>query len=47
MNEELNFIIESTEELMNNAIVHLEQEFRNIRAGRASPAMIDSVSVDY
>jgi len=47
MNEELTFIIESTEELMNNAIIHLEKEFRNIRAGKASPAMIGSVTVDY
>lgn len=47
MNEELNFIIDSTEELMQNAIGHLEKEFRNIRAGKASPAMIGSVTVDY
>jgi len=47
MNEELAFIIDSTKELMQNAIEHLEKEFRNIRAGKASPAMIGSVSVDY
>jgi len=47
MNEELTFIIDSTKELMQNAIVHLEKEFRNIRAGKASPAMIGSVTVDY
>jgi len=47
MNEELTFIIESAKELMQNAIVHLEKEFRNIRAGKASPAMIGSVTVDY
>ncbi|MBN4082905.1 ribosome recycling factor [bacterium AH-315-A23] len=47
MTEELNFIIESTKELMQNAISHLEKEFRNIRAGKASPAMIGSVTVDY
>ena len=47
MTEELNFIIESTKELMQNAITHLEKEFRNIRAGKASPAMIGSVTVDY
>ncbi|SDX71235.1 ribosome recycling factor [Lutibacter oricola] len=47
MTEELNFIVESTTELMNNAIEHLEKEFRNIRAGKASPAMIGSVTVDY
>jgi len=47
MNEELNFIIDSTKELMENSIVHLEKEFRNIRAGKASPAMLGSVTVDY
>lgn len=47
MNEELSFIIECTKELMQKAIEHLEKEFRNIRAGKASPAMIGGVSVDY
>jgi len=47
MNEELRFIIDSTNELMQNAITHLEKEFRNIRAGKASPAMLGNVTVDY
>ena len=47
MNEELAFIIDSTSESMQNSIMHLEKEFRNIRAGKASPAMIGSVTVDY
>ncbi len=47
MNEELDFIIDSTNELMQDAITHLEKEFRNIRAGKASPAMIGGVMVDY
>lgn len=47
MNEELNFVIESAEEMMANAISHLEKEFRNIRAGKATPAMLGSVSVEY
>lgn len=47
MNEELQFIIDSTNELMQNAITHLEKAFRNIRAGKASPSMIGSVTVDY
>ncbi|MFK5959466.1 MAG: ribosome recycling factor [Lutibacter sp.] len=47
MNEELVFIIDSTKESMQSAITHLEKEFRNIRAGKASPAMIGSVTVDY
>jgi ribosome recycling factor len=47
MNEELIFIIDSTRELMQNAITHLEKEFRNIRAGKASPTMLGGVTVDY
>ncbi|MDP3353670.1 MAG: ribosome recycling factor [Flavobacteriaceae bacterium] len=45
--EELDFIIDSTEELMSKAITHLEIEFKNIRAGKASPAMLMGVKVDY
>lgn len=45
--EELDFIIDSTEELMSKAITHLENEFKNIRAGKASPAMLMGVKVDY
>ena len=45
--EEIEFILDSTEESMNGSIVHLEKEFLNIRAGKASPAMLGSVFVDY
>lgn len=45
--EEIDFILESTEESMNGSIAHLEKEFVNIRAGKASPAMIGGVFVDY
>ena len=41
------FILESTKELMVNALKHLEKQFVNIRAGKASPAMLGSVMVDY
>jgi ribosome recycling factor len=47
MNEDITFILESTEEAMSNAVKHLEKEFVNIRAGKASPAMLGSVMVDY
>lgn len=45
--EDIDFILESTEESMNGSIAHLEKEFVNIRAGKASPAMIGGVFVDY
>lgn len=47
MTEEIEFILESTEESMQGSIAHLEKEFLNIRAGKASPAMLGSVFVDY
>lgn len=47
MEEEIKFILDSTKEAMDNALVHLEKKFVNIRAGKASPAMVAGVMVDY
>jgi ribosome recycling factor len=47
MNEDVQFILDTTEEAMENAIKHLEKQFVNIRAGKASPAMLGSVMVEY
>ena len=47
MNEEIDFIIDSTKESMDAAIKHLEKQFVNIRAGKASPAMLGSVMIEY
>jgi len=47
MNEELQFILDSTKEAMINAIKHLEKQLLNIRAGKASPSMLGGVMVDY
>lgn len=47
MTEEIDFILDSTEESMAGSIEHLEKAFLNIRAGKASPAMLGSVFVDY
>jgi ribosome recycling factor len=47
MEEELDFILDSAKEAMEKAIAHLEKEFLNIRAGKASPAMLGGVFVDY
>lgn len=47
MNEEVDFILDSTEENMQKAIKHLEKQLLNIRAGKASPAMLGSVMVEY
>lgn len=45
--EEIDFIIDGAKEAMDNAIAHLEKELRSIRAGKASPAMLANVQVDY
>ncbi len=47
MNEEVEFIIDATKEHMDNAVAHLNKELANIRAGKASPAMLRSIMVDY
>lgn len=47
MNEEIKFIIDSTKEQMDSAIHHLELEFVNIRAGKATPSMLSGVKVEY
>jgi len=47
MNEDISFIIDTAKEAMDNAIQHLTKQFNNIRAGKASPAMLGSVMVDY
>ncbi len=47
MTEEINFILDSTKESMEGSIAHLEKEFLNIRAGKATPQMLGGVFVDY
>ena len=47
MNEDIKFILDTAKEAMDAAIKHLEKEFVNIRAGKATPAMLGSVMVEY
>lgn len=47
MDEEVKFILESTEEAMGDTLSFLEKQFGNIRAGKASPRMLNSVKVEY
>jgi ribosome recycling factor len=47
MSEELNFIYDEAEEHMQKSIQHLEHELKSIRAGKASPQMLSTVTVDY
>ena len=47
MNEDIKSILGSTKESMGKAVAHLEKQFVNIRAGKASPSMLGSVTVNY
>lgn len=47
MTEDINFILESAEESMAKAIKYFEKQLQNIRAGKASPAMLGGVMVEY
>ncbi len=47
MNEEVDLILQTTKEGMENAISHLEKELIKIRAGKANPSMLSSVMVEY
>lgn len=47
MQEEVQFVIDVCEEKMRAAVEHLEKELVHIRAGKASPAMLDGVHVEY
>ena len=45
--EELDLIIDAAKEQMQGSIEHLEKSFDKLRAGKATPAMLSSVRVDY
>lgn len=45
--EEMELVIDDAESSMKKAIGHLETELTKIRAGKATPAMVDGISVEY
>lgn len=45
--DELEMLLDDTEGQMRKAISHLESELTKIRAGKASPAMVEGVVVEY
>ena len=47
MSADLGNLISDTEVSMNKAISHLENELTKIRAGKASPGMLDGIMVEY
>ena len=46
MTEESQFCLDEAKEGMEHAVLHLDREFQKIRAGKASPQMLDGVRVD-
>jgi len=47
MEEEIEFIIDAAQESMSKVLVHLEKKYTTIRAGKASPSMLNGVMVEY
>lgn len=47
MNEDLSIVLDSAKEDMDKAITHLKKQLQNIRAGKANPTMLSSVTVEY
>lgn len=47
MTEDIQFVLDSAKEQMEKALNHLEAELVKVRAGKASPTMLESISVDY
>jgi ribosome recycling factor len=45
--EEMDFIVDTAKESIDQALAHLEKEMLNLRAGKANPIMLSSVKVDY
>lgn len=47
MNEFIKMELDDAKSSMEKALVHTDIEFAKIRAGKASPAMLDGIMVDY
>lgn len=47
MNEDIKFILDSGKEDMEKALAHIAHELNKIRAGKARPAMVEGIMVDY
>ena len=47
MNEDIEMVLDMTKDAMSGTIEHLQNELVKIRAGKATPSMLDSVVVEY
>lgn len=47
MNEDIQFILDNAKEQMDKGLDHLEAELVKVRAGKATPSMLEGIAVDY
>ena len=47
MTEEIEFCLEEAREGMQGALQHLEKELQKLRAGKASPQILEGIRIDY
>lgn len=47
MEEEVQLLLEDTQEKMQKSVSHLEDELSRVRAGKASTALLDGISVNF
>ncbi|MEM8968639.1 MAG: ribosome recycling factor [Bacteroidota bacterium] len=47
MVEEIELYLDEAKQLMEQSVTHVQQEFRKIRAGKATPNMLDGLMVEY
>jgi ribosome recycling factor len=47
MTEEAQMCLDEARESMESAISHLEKKFQKIRAGKATPSMLEGIMIDY
>lgn len=47
MHEDVQLYIDEARQAMQKAIKHLEEELTKVRAGKANPALLNGISVDY
>jgi len=47
MSEDAQIVLDEAQESMEKSLEHLEREFQKLRAGKASPQMLEGVMIDY
>jgi ribosome recycling factor len=47
MDASVEVIVSETKDRMHKAVVHLQEEFATVRTGRAAPALVEKLKVDY